>query len=327
MLTTLDALPDTLLQLDAPDLYRILPSPTLIHLMGERDPALFISVLLHGNEVTGWLALQEVLTAYQTKPLPRSLSIFIGNIAAARYQRRHLDQQPDFNRIWDGGTSPEAQMASQVIHQMQERGVFACIDIHNNTGRNPHYACVTKLDPSHLYLAGSFASTGLYFTHPKGLLAMAFAEIAPTVVLECGQPHLPQGRIHAAEYLHTCLRWEQIPQENPFPLKLLQTSAVVKVPDGIQIGFADPDADLSFVPDLDLFNFQEIPPHTCIGFTRNGSYLEVKDSHGEDVSQKFFYLEENYLRTAIAITPGMLTLDPKIIRQDCLGYLMQSLIY
>lgn len=324
MLTTLNTLPDGLLHLDAPDLYRILSGPTLIHLSGQRDPALFISVLLHGNEVTGWLALKEVLKFYQTRPLPRSLSIFIGNIAAARYHRRHLNHQPDFNRIWNGGSSPEAQMASQVMHQMQERGVFACIDIHNNTGRNPHYACVTKLDPSHFYLAGSFASTALYFTHPKGLLSMAFAEIAPTVVLECGQPHLSQGRIHAEEYLHTCLSWDQIPLENSLPLKLLQTLAVVKVPDGIQIGFADPSADLNFVADLDRFNFQEIPAHTCIGTAQNGSYLEVKDGNGEDVSQKFFYTEEGYLCTATAITPSMLTLDPTIIRQDCLCYLMKQ---
>ena len=90
-------------------------------------------MLLHGNEDTSWLAIRELLRQYQNRELPRALSIFIGNVQAARYGLRRLTGQLDYNRIWKGGTTPEHNMTSQVLEEMQQRNVFAAIDIHNNT--------------------------------------------------------------------------------------------------------------------------------------------------------------------------------------------------
>ena len=36
---------------------------------------------------------------------------------------------------------------------MQARGLFASIDIHNNTGINPHYGVVNRLDHAVLHLS------------------------------------------------------------------------------------------------------------------------------------------------------------------------------
>ncbi|MEN9204456.1 MAG: succinylglutamate desuccinylase/aspartoacylase family protein [Thermostichales cyanobacterium DRC_bins_46] len=95
MLTVWQDYPPELLTLDAGDLYQVLPGPTLIHLPGRRQPPLFVSVLLHGNEVTGWLAVRKLLQTYQDRELPRSLLVLIGNVAAARYGMRRLPDQPD----------------------------------------------------------------------------------------------------------------------------------------------------------------------------------------------------------------------------------------
>lgn len=73
MLTLYDSLPDGLLQRDATRLHEVLPGPSLIHLPGKRQQPLFISLLLHGNEVTGWQAMQTILTKYQRAELPRSI--------------------------------------------------------------------------------------------------------------------------------------------------------------------------------------------------------------------------------------------------------------
>ncbi|MGJ5221527.1 M14 family metallopeptidase, partial [Bradyrhizobium oligotrophicum] len=56
-----DHLPDALLDVPAPELWRHLPGPTLVHLPGRHASTLFLSVLLHGNEDTGWRAVQSVL--------------------------------------------------------------------------------------------------------------------------------------------------------------------------------------------------------------------------------------------------------------------------
>ena len=92
-LHVLDRLPKGLLELDAYMLHTRLPGPTLIHLPGRRERPLFVSVLLHGNETSGWDAMREVLTAYGDRELPRALSLFIGNVEAASAGRRHLDHR------------------------------------------------------------------------------------------------------------------------------------------------------------------------------------------------------------------------------------------
>jgi hypothetical protein len=139
MLTQYEALPPGLLDLPAARLGEVLPGPTLIHLPGRRTPPLFVSVLLHGNEDTGWLAAQSVLKKYAAAELPRALSLFIGNIEAARSDLRRLDGQPDYNRVWPGSEEAhpaELAMMQRVVDVMCARGVFASIDIHNNTGLN-----------------------------------------------------------------------------------------------------------------------------------------------------------------------------------------------
>ena len=109
---------------------------------------------------------------YQTKKLPRSISIFIGNVKAAEKGLRRLDQQIDYNRVWPGTLHhylAEAHMMQQVTDIMRDKNVWASIDIHNNTGKNPHYACINKLQTEFTTLAYMFSETLVYFTTPKGV--------------------------------------------------------------------------------------------------------------------------------------------------------------
>ncbi|MGD8235222.1 MAG: peptidase M14, partial [Chromatiales bacterium] len=84
MLTIINSIPEGLLDLEASRLANILDGPTLIHLDGRRDDTLFVSALLHGNEPTGWEAVRRLLKEYDAgggdKPLPRNMSLFIGNV-------------------------------------------------------------------------------------------------------------------------------------------------------------------------------------------------------------------------------------------------------
>jgi hypothetical protein len=61
MLKVIDHFPDGFLDIDARHLHSLLPQPTLMHLAGRQQPALFVAILLHGNEDTGLKAIQQVL--------------------------------------------------------------------------------------------------------------------------------------------------------------------------------------------------------------------------------------------------------------------------
>jgi succinylglutamate desuccinylase len=92
--------PERLLSATPETLHTLFPDPTLFHLPGKHKEPLFISVLLHGNETTGFFALQKLLLKYSQQELPRSLSFFLGNTEAASLGLRRIEGQPDYNRIW-----------------------------------------------------------------------------------------------------------------------------------------------------------------------------------------------------------------------------------
>ncbi|WP_017326494.1 M14 family metallopeptidase [Synechococcus sp. PCC 7336] len=328
MLTVTDRLPEGLLEIEPTRLYEILDGPTLIHLPGRQAPPLFVSVLLHGNETTGFFAIQRLLKHYGDRQLPRALSILIGNVRAARERARRLDSQPDYNRIWQGGDLPEHQMARQAIDEMARRSVFASIDIHNNTGRNPHYACITRLESPFLQLATLFGRTTVYFTQPKTVQANAFARLCPSMVVECGQPGHSYGTQHAFELVDACLHLSHFSQRpvHPSAIDLFHTVAIVKVPDNVQISFdSSSSADICFQSNLDLLNFAELPAATRLATYKPGREysLHVTDEGQGEVSDRYFTYQNGEIRTKLAVTPSMLTLDPRIIRQDCLCYLME----
>ena len=54
--------------------------------------------------------------------------------------------------------------------------------------------------------------------------------------------------------------------------------------------------------------------------------LEVTDDNNQSVYDRYFSIEDNMLLTARPLMPSMFTLDEVIIRQDCLGYLMERLL-
>ena len=333
MLQELDHLPAGLLDLPSSRLDVALAGPALIHLEGRREPPLFVSVLMHGNEPTGWDAARNWLRRYRPAggddELPRSVSLFIGNVAAAARGLRHLPDQPDYNRVWPGceasGTREHALM-QQVVDIMARRGVFASVDVHNNTGMNPHYACVNVVDNRFLHLATLFSRTVVYFIRPCGVQSLAMSKLCPAVTLECGKAGQAHGTEHAREYLEACLHLSQHP-EHPVAsqdIDLFHTVATVKVPPSVAFSFDGAVADIRFVADLEYLNFRELPAGTVFGEVADGDIpLDVRDERGEDVARRFFEVADGMLRTRCAVMPSMLTTDETVIRQDCLCYLME----
>jgi len=328
MLTVLSELPEGLLQCDARQLHTVLPGPTLIRLAGKREDVLFISVLLHGNEITGWEVLRSVLAHHRDQALPRSLCLFIGNVAAAAEGRRCLPGQADYNRIWKTGATVEHRLAEDVLAELATMPLFAAIDIHNNSGMNPHYACINKLAPDFLHLARLFSRTVVYFIQPDEVMSMAMAAYCPSVTLECGQPGETTGVTHAREFVEACLHLSTFPA-HALPaaeFDLFHTVATVKLKPNTHIGIAEVGADFSLLPDMDKLNFTELPAGSLFGWSGSPSLpLQAWDEQGQEVTAQYFEVHEGEIITRTPVMPSMLSLDREIIHQDCLCYLMERL--
>lgn len=331
-LQLLDELPAGFLQIGARDLHTLLKGPTLISLPGRERRGIFVSILLHGNETSGLLAVQAVLKNHQGRQLPRPLYIFIGNIEAARYGLRQLNGQTDYNRAWPGTELPassESRLLGKVHDMMQGKDLLLSIDLHNNTGLNPHYACINKLLPQYLRLAVFFSRTVVYFKRPRGVQSIAFAELCPAVTVECGKVGDQRGVKEAVNLIEACLTLKSLSDEpvDNRDIDLFHTAAQVKIPERLTFSFDDEPADINFSHELEYMNFREITPGTPFG---DCAQLEqppfiVLNEQGEDVYQDYFNVENGLLRITRPVMPSMLTLDERIIRQDCFCYLMERI--
>jgi succinylglutamate desuccinylase len=334
VLNVLDHMPRGLLDTEPHQLHRVLAGPTLMHLPGRRPEPLFVSVLLHGNEDTGYRAIQKVLAKYAGKTLPRALTVFFGNIAAARAGMRRLPVQPDYNRIWPGAEDDsltEHEMARAVVERLRERRAFAAIDIHNNSGLNPNYACVNTLEQPFLHLARLFSRTIVFFRRPLGVVSAAFAKLCPAVVIECGQPGQATNESLAAEFVEAGLHLSAFPA-HPVPprdIDLYHTIGTVTVPEHVTIGYGRSDAAVRFADNIDHLNFRELASGTRLA-QAPGSHLVplvVTDEAGRVVTEDYLALLAGEIVTRRAVMPAMLTRDERVIRQDCLCYFMERLPY
>lgn len=327
MLNIIDELSDEILALPAHRLHEKLPGPTLVHIQGDREPEIFLSVLLHGNENTGWEVVKNILNKYREHPLPRSLTIFIGNIEAARFKQRKLENQSDYNRVWGEGDSDEHIIMQSVLNIMRKRDIFVSIDIHNNNGLNPHYACINKLDRHYLKLAREFSRMIIYFIRPLGVQSLAFANMCPSVTLECGQPGDEYGIQLTTQYVDKILQMESLSTDENIEknIDLYHTVGIIKIPEEINFSFDGENADIEFINGIEKLNFEEIMSDNLLAHVKDNlsKPLIVLDEEGRDIFDQYFYIKDKSLYTKKTLVPAMLTTVINIIRQDCLCYLME----
>ena len=86
----MDHLPDGFFSAHPTELHTIFDGPTLIHLDFKKSETIFISVMLHGNEHSGFYAIRDYLIQIEKsgKKPKRNLSILIGNVEAASKNSR-----------------------------------------------------------------------------------------------------------------------------------------------------------------------------------------------------------------------------------------------
>lgn len=326
-----DSLPDGFLEAAPADLHRLFAGPTLVHLDGAAGRPLFIALLQHGNETSGLTAVQRLLAAHGGVPLPRPITLFVANVEAARAGVRRLDHQPDYNRCWPGTEEPacpETRMMAAIIEEMAPRRPLAAIDLHNTTGNNPIHAGLNVVNNHCLQLAARFARTAVHFTRPRGAMPAAFAGLCPSLILECGTPGDPAGLRAADDFLRQCLRLESLPDQPPSndELELFESTAIVLVPDGIRFAFGDDDGQAGLVlrNDIDEWNFMELAAGTEFARIR-GSHWPVRAlaPDGREITAELFEMEADRLCLRRALMPGLLTGQERVIRQDCLCYLME----
>ena len=328
----LSHLPDNFFSNTPSTLNRLFSDGTLICLEGERKDPLFLSCLLHGNETSSFYAVRQLLQNLQR--LPRSLMIFFGNVTAAAQGLRQVPHGPDFNRIWAGGNTPEEQMATEIRDFAKANHVWGSIDMHNNTGDNPYYACINKRDRATLALASLFSDKMLFFEKPHQAQSIAFGQFCTSITLECGKSGDQIGVARLTRYLEKVLSLPSFDEINLCyaEISAFKTVGRILLTQEIEVDFKfDPSSNshLSFLPELEKYNFQLIKTGTVLAKLQKAlneaCHLKVVDNADRDVTEKYFYQKQNNLIVANDFTPAMLTKDIRVAKDDCLGYILENL--
>lgn len=333
-LTLRHDIPDAFLDIAYRDIKKVFDTPTLVHLKGDKSPALFVSILLHGNEYSGLIIMQEILKKYkeaQGYALPRSMWMFVGNVEAASKGLRRLDDELDFNRAWPGTSEPDAptsKLISEVMEKITEDELFAAIDLHNNTGKNPPYGCISVVNEKNKYLSSFFNHIAIVFHTPKGVSTMAFDTICPAITLECSTPGNQLGIEKAVALIDDLMHMDHFP-ERPLPshdLQLVKNSAVLKIADNVHFGFEGEEGnfDLTLVDHFDRHNFTRLETSEVFAHTTLDKPIVATLEDGTDVTDALIRNVNGAISLKKPLMPAMITQDKRIIVQDCLCYLLED---
>lgn len=318
-LTTRYALPDGLLGCPAPRLFDTLGGPTLFDLTRGLPAPLFVSVLQHGNEVSGWDAIRTLLAKGSVPPM----LLYVGNVEAASVGVRTLPHQNDFNRAWNGGESPEARLARQVTERAVEAKPRLAVDVHNNTGANPHYSVLTDLEARCLGAAVEFSHLALVAQHRDGIQTERFARFCPAVTLETGRVDDPESAKRAAAYLAKASHWDEVPEASFAELTVYRNEVRVLIEEA-DAAFAA-DAPLALRPELERYNFERLEAGNLFARRAPGAPgvgLRAIDVSGADLTDFYFDLDGTDVLLREPVYPSMYTQDIAVARQDCLCYFM-----
>ena len=244
------------------------------------------------------------------------------------------------NRIWTAEhAATPGHLVHRVVNLIKQRDYEICLDIHNNTGKNPLYSCIPRRDHTHRNIAGLFAPTCIYFTEPESTQTVFLSRYTTAMTIECGRSGSEPGLTRAGELVDALLRRDHESVRPTRDLRVFQTIARLKVRDDVRFRIAgtaldqpqpvnDQDKlkgiDLLLRPDLDELNFSETTEPTLIGLLCGSrrDVLAMDQQQRPGLSSHAIFVEDHRLYLNTGMVPSMFTLDERVITQDCLGYLM-----
>ncbi len=327
-----DGLPDEILDLPSTlDVLGALGQPTLVRVpgTGQHRPRA-VATLLHGDESTGAEAIITILKRRHIYPF--DLYVVFGNVQAALagggFEHRFLDDQEDFNRIWELNepTTRQRMAADGILKILREARLESLVDIHNNSGDNPFYAIVVDERPETLQLATRFTTTLLHWDLLAHTLMEAMADVVTALAVECGLPGRPESTAFAIDGLRRYLGGKPLAADDRVDVDLLRGLRKVTVRPEVRFSFGGQlDDSVDFVVDsqADGSNFVEVEKGHVLGHVVPGaaSPLTVTAPDGTDVTAEHVDVVDGNVILLTRATPVMMTRTIAAARKDCLFYL------
>ena len=328
-LNFLDQLPDDLLTKSANELHDYLGGPTVLTIKGEETRKVIISILLHGNEISGWEIMKQWLTNL-AKPPKLTTILLISNTQAAKENLRSIPNELDFNRLWKPNDPQlkDHELITNFYHKYINDDIEAVIDIHNNNGLNPCYAMCLKNEAyvNAFDLAAGFNHNVISMMLELGTFMEVFAHQHKAVTIECGLPGNREGIDLGISYIDKLVNQKLSNSANSTKHNFLKSRLTINPK--IKIGFnGEVDGEIIFPHNYAKnWNFNLVKKGTKFAQLKNeinNPILEFNEKNEEIKSTKFTIQNKDVLVNEDFV-PIMLVEDYKIIKQDCLCYTLEE---
>ena len=157
---------------------------------------------------------------------------------------------------------------------------------------------------------------------------MAFDDICPAITLECSTPGNRPAIDRAVALIDDLMHMDHFPDKAlpSHDLQLVKNNAVLKVAQGVNFGFEeDGEAfELTFVDNFDRHNFTRLEQEEVFAYTTIAKPLIATAEDGTDVTDELVDIQNGAISLKKPLMPAMITLDKRIIVQDCLCYLLED---
>jgi predicted deacylase len=308
-----------------------LGGPAAIRIAGrERAETRALVTLLHGNEPSGVVALRRWL-ADGAQPATDVLIVVAAVDAGLEppgFANRMLPGRRDLNRCFGEPSDDVDGRLARAIHDLlTDAAPVALVDLHNNSGHNPPYGVLTRVDDARLHVLSLFANACMVSNLRLGTMVEALEAATTCVTVECGRSGDPAADDVAYEGICRYLGRRELPRGELPGIALFTDPIRVQIASGISVAFGDAPTSgvhLTLVPEIESFNFGSIEAGRRIGWVSAGPWpLAARGADGVDRSQELFELRGHELVARRPLVPVMMTTDARVAIADCLCYVVQ----
>ncbi len=330
-----DSLPSFFFDINQKNVLEHLQGMSLIFHAGNYENTVLVSTMLHGNETSGLDILKKFLKKIEGIEDRPNILILLGNPKAFHENKRFIQGQLDHNRIWTTKESrPDNLTAQKAINHFIEHDFLCAVDIHNNTGKNPIFCCVNRLDKKTLGLAQMFGTDVLFFEDPETALSTFMGRFCPSMAIECGLSGDEFGIERATKFLTEVvkIRTKEDLIEHKFKKNIFKSFGKFTLPIDTEVSFirrdflpTEKNKGVYFFDDLEGYNLKLVPEGTHFGFLfGEKSQVESFTDFGEDIFSKYFEIKDNKIISKISFYAAMVTKDVAVAKADCFFYFLNK---
>ncbi|WNC71012.1 succinylglutamate desuccinylase/aspartoacylase family protein [Thalassotalea psychrophila] len=308
--------------------------PTVIDISGkDQTRTRVITTLIHGDESSGLIAIHRWLTGVDStsRPTTNLRFIFCSPESASqspRLSHRTLPDGMDLNRCFgkeiDYGYFKRAQIIEQAILDVNPEVV---VDLHNTSGFSPAFSVSTAKNEMALSLTSLFCQSLVLSDIRLGaLMEQNFG--CEAITIECGSSEDAQSHEVAYMGIDKLAQLDDISCcHHKLNVDIYLNPLRLRLKPDTELSYSCTDEGregVTLCNNIEQHNFGVIRANQMLGWLDDEglSNLQIIDTEGKNVINKFFTLRDNQLVTKVDLDIFMATKNEVIAKTDCLLYLV-----